>query len=326
MAIIMKRNKLKKISFGIFLFATIFIGLCSTSIAVGTNYQVALNKGTETFLVNKYNERKWELTVDKDLDPDDFFGGDSDDIGAKSRITIRNVDEYKWDLFDALISIFKIDSYIPEDLPISNISLLLLTYLSKDYVEEIYSKKYEVWEAITVKWDFETGVFDETPDEPENIMPIFKNPKDYKDLLDDYNDWALTVNSTMVLLGIEPFPIIDGEDFLWALITSELFTIASPFNSYLTAMIDELDCKHVEAKGNTLIIERKGVKEYNVEVTFNNQGIQSSIIIEDKDGRILYEIIQDNTDTIVLVVMGVIGASVAGVIIVVIRIKKKLKR
>ena len=323
---IMKRNNLKKISFSFFLLAIMFIGLCSTSIAVGTNYQVALNKGTATFTVSKYNERKWKLTVDKELKPNDFFGGDSDDIGAKSKITIRNVENYKWGLSDALISIFKVESYIPNDLPNSNATLLLLYYLSNDYIKVVYPNKYKVWEAITVKWNFETGVFDETPDEPNNIMPIFKNPKDYKDLLDDYNEWALTVNSTMLLLGLEPFPVMNGEDFLWALITSELFTIASPFNSYLTDMIDELNCNNVEAKGNTLIMERKGVEKYTVEVTFNDEGLQSNIVIMNKDGRILYEIIPDYTDTINLIVMGVIAASVVGVLIVVIRKKYKSKR
>ena len=326
MAILMKRNKLKGISFGIFLLATIFLGLCSTSMAANTNYEAVLNKGTATFKVSQYNERKWEDTVDKELEPDDFFGGDSDEIGAKSRITIRNVDNYKWDLFDALISIFDIESYIPDDLPNTTETLLLLTYLSKDYVDEVYSEKYEVWEAITVKWDFEAGEFDESPDEAENIMPIFKDPKDYKDLLDDYNDWAMNVSSIMILLGIEPFPILDGEDFLWALITSELFTIASPFNSYLTTMIDALECDNTEVKGNTLIIEKEGEEDYFVEVIFNDQGIQSSIVIKNDDDRIIYEIIQDNTDFIVLVVIGVIAASVAGIVIIVIKMRKKLKR
>ena len=325
MAITMNRNRLKRISLGFFILSTILIGLCSTSISAYTAYEPALNKGTVAFMVTQYNEGKWEDTVDRELEPDDFFDGDSDEIGARSKITIKNVGDYEWDLYDALIFFFDVESYIPDDLPNKTETLLLLSYLSKDYVDAVYPEEHDVWEALTVKWDFETEEFDESPDDKTYILPIFKEPKNYEDLLDDYNKWALSLNITMILLGIEPFPILDGDDFLWLLITSGIFTIARPFNSYLTTLIDELDCDDAEVKGNTLILEKKGEEEYTVEVTFSDQGMQSSLVIKNDDGRVIYEIIQDNTDMVVLVVSGVIAASVAGIIIVMIRRRKKFR-
>lgn len=326
MAIIMNRNSVKRISLGFFILSTILIGLCSTSIAASTTYEPALNKGTVAFMVNQYNEGKWEDTVDRELDPDDFFDGDSDEIGARSKLTIKNVGGQDWDLYDALIFIFDVESFIPDDLPNKNETLLLMSYLSKDYVDEVYPEEYDVWEALTVKWNFETEEFEESPDEKAYILPIFKNPKDYDDLLDDYNKWALNLTTIMIFLGIEPFPILEGDDFLWLLITSGIFTIARPFNNYLTTLIDKLDCDDAEVKGNTLILERKGEEDYTVEVTFSDQGMQSSLVIKNDEDRVIYEIIQDNTDMVVLIVSGVVAASVAGILIVLIIRRKKFRQ
>ncbi len=326
MAIIMKLNRVKKISLGFFILSTILIGLCSTSIAASITYEPALNKGTVVFMVNQYNEGKWEDTVDRELDPDDFFDGDSDEIGARSKITIKNVGDYEWDLYDGLIFFFDVESFIDDDVLNQTETLFLLSFLDKDYVDELYPQKHDAWEALTVKWDFETEEFDESPDEKTYILPIFKEPKNYDDLLDDYNKWALFLNNTMILLGIKPFPILDGDDFLWLLITSGIFTIARPFNTYLTTLIDELDCDDAEVKGNTLILEKKGEEEYTVEVTFSDQGMQSSLVIKNDEGRIIYEIVQDNTDMVVLIVSGVIAASVAGILIVLIIRRKKFRQ
>ncbi len=322
MVILKNRKRMKRTLLSLFLLGTIFMGLCATSIAASTTYEVALNKGTVTFMVNHYNEGKWENTVDDELGPDDWFGGDSDDIGAKAKLTIRYVDSYKWDLFEVLISIFDVMSFIPDDLSIND-TLLIMAYFSEDSIDDLFPDKYEVWEALTVKWDYTTDGFDEEPDETENLLPIFKDPKDYKDILEDYNRWVLSINFTMVSLGLEPYAILDGDDFLWQLIISGIFTIARPFNTYLKTLINELDCNDVEVKDNTLIMEKKGEEDYTVEVTFSDQGIQSTFIIKNDDDRIIYEIINDDTDFIVLIVLGVMATAIAGIVYVAVIIRKK---
>ena len=313
---------MKRILLGAFLLGIIFMSLYTTNIAANATYEVALNKGTETFMVNQYNEGKWEDIVDDELEPDDWFGGDSDKIGAKSKITIRNVDEYEWDMFEVLMSIFDVMSFIPDDLSIND-SLILMAYFSEDSIDDLYPDKYEVWEALTVKWDYETEEFDEEPDKTENIIPIFKDPKDFKDILKNYNSWALLINFTMAILSLEPYPIFDGDDFLWHLIIRGMLTIARPFNTYLKTLINELDCNDVEVKDNTLIIKKRGEEDYTVEVTFSDQGLQCTFIIKNTDNRIIYEIINDNTDGIILIVLGVITAALAGIVFIVIKRKKQ---
>ena len=325
MAIIRSRNRVKIILFS-FLICTIFTGLISTSNAASTNYAVALNKGTQTYLIEEYDEEEWEDVVDDILEPDDYFDGDSDEVGAKSRITIRNVASYKWDLFDALISIIDILSYIPDDLPINNVTLILIEQLSKDYVDDTYPDKYNVWESFAVKWDFETEEFDETPDESEYIIPIFKDPGDLKDILEDYNNWALKLNLTMISLGLEPFPILDGDDFLWLLITSGMLAIASPFEKYLISVIEELDTEDAKVKENTLILERNGKEDYTVEMTFNDQGFQSNLVVKKDNGRVIFEIAQDDTDIIGLIVAGITAPILVGTAVVFLIKRKKLKK
>jgi len=322
-----KTNKhmLKIISFSLFILSIILIGFSSTSIAASTTYEPAINKGTVTYTVNQYNKEKWEDTVDRELEPDDFFDGDSDEVGARSRVTIKNLGDYEWDLYDALIFFFDVESFIPDDELNQTETLFLLSFLSKDYVDEMFPEEHDVWEALTVQWDFETEEFEESPDDKTYILPIFKEPKNYRDILDDYNEWALSLNITMISLGIEPFPILDGDDFLWLLIKSGIFTIARPFNNYLTTLIDKLGCDDADVKGNTLILERKGEEDYLIEVTFSDQGIISSLIIKNDDDRVIYEIIQDKTDIIALYVfLGAVIAGLLGTIYLLVKRKKSL--
>ena len=316
---------MKRTLLGLILLGTIFVDLGITAIAADTTYEVALNKGTETFIVNQYNEEKWEDTVDDELEPDDWFKGDSDVIGAKSKITVRNVDDYNWDMFEVLISIFDVMSIIPDDLSVND-SLILMAYFSEDSIDDLFPGKYEVWEALTIKWVYETEEFDEVPDETENMVPIFKDPEDFKDILENYNIWATAINSTMISLGLQPYPILDGDEFVWQLIISGLFTIPRPFNNYLTTVIDELDCDDIEVKKNALIIDKEGEEDYTVEVIFNDQGIQAAIIVKTADDRIIYEIVNDNTEILVLVATGIaLVIILTGIIYITIR-KRNLNK
>ena len=326
MVVIRNGKGIKRIFLGFFLLGTIFLSLGVKGIAADTSYEVALNKGTEIFMVNKYNERKWEEIIDNNLKPDDWFEGDSDEIGAKSKITIRNVDEYEWDMFEVLMVMFDVMNSIPDDLPINNNTLILMAFLSEDFIDDLYSDKYQVWEALTVKWSYEIDEFNEEPDDTKNIIPIFKDPKDFKELLENYNEWATMINFTMLSLGLVPYQILDGDDFLWQLIRREIFTIARPFDTYLRAVINELDCKDVEVKEDTLIINKEGEKDYIVEIKFNDQGIRSSFIIKNADDRVIYEIINDTTENIILIATGIaLVTTIAGIVYIAKR-KRKLNK
>ena len=319
----------KRALLAVFLLGTIFISLGATGIAAETTYEVALEKGTELYIVNQYNEDKWEDTFGDELEPDDWFEGDSDKVGAKSRITFRNVGDFKTDTFEAFMTIFDVLDAIPKDLPVNNDTMRLMVFFSEDFIDELYSDKFSIWEAITVKWNYETEEFDQTPDEKVNTVPVFKNIKDIKHILENYNEWAMIININMTLLGLDPYPIMDGDDFLWEFILSGKLAIARPFNKYLKEMIDRLDIDDAEVEGNTLIIDRKAKEDYTVEVSFNEQGIISSFIVKNEDERIIYEIIIDDTYEIILIVLigitGVALAAIVGIIVMLIKRTKEFK-
>ena len=68
----------KRALLAVFLLGTIFISLSASSIAAPTTYEVALEKGTELYIENKYNANKWEDTFGDDVNPEDCFKGDSE--------------------------------------------------------------------------------------------------------------------------------------------------------------------------------------------------------------------------------------------------------
>ena len=321
----------KRALLAVFLLGTIFISLGATGIAAETTYEVALEKGTELYIVNQYNEDKWEDTFGDELEPDDWFEGDSDKVGAKSRITFRNVGDFKTDTFEAFMTIFDVLDAIPKNLPVNNDTLRLMVLFSEDFIDEVYPDKFSIWEAITVKWNYETEEFDQTPDEKVNTIPVFKNIKNIIRILDNYNEWAEVINFNMTLLypAFEPYPFMDGDDFLWKLILSGKLAIARPFNKYLNELIERLDANDAEVKDSTLVIDRKAKEDYTVEVSFNEQGIISSFIVKNEDERIIYEIIIDDTYEIILIVLigitGVALAAIVGIIVMLIKRTKEFK-
>ncbi|MHA1256944.1 MAG: hypothetical protein ACTSPS_15230, partial [Promethearchaeota archaeon] len=190
---------------------------------------------------------------------------------------------------------------------------------------------FNVWEAITVKWNFETEEFDETPDEKVNTLPIFKKMKYFEEILDNYNQWANMSNFKYILtkLGMQPYKQMDGNDFLWQLILSQKLAIARPFNKYLNELIDEIDADDAKIRDSTIKLDRKEKEDYTVEVSFNEQGIMSSFVIKIEDDRVIYEIIIDDTYDIVLFVFigiaGVAGAALVGIIHILTKRTKKFK-
>ena len=331
MSILRKQIGKKRALLALFLLGTIFISLGATGIAAKTTYEVALEKGTELYIINQYNENKWKDTFGNDVKPDDWFKGDSDEIGAKSRLTLRNVGDWKWDTFDALMTIFDVTDAIPKDLQPNNDTLKLMSFFTEELLDTIFPDPFNVWEAITVKWNFETEEFDETPDEKVNTLPIFKKMKYFEEILDNYNQWANITNFKYILtkLGMQPYKQMDGNDFLWQLILSQKLAIARPFNKYLNELIDEIDADDAKIRDSTIKLDRKEKEDYTVEVSFNEQGIMSSFVIKNEDDRVIYEIIIDDTYDIVLIVFigiaGVAGAAIVGIIHILTKRTKEFK-
>ena len=101
----MKRiTKIKII--GVSLLYIIFLGMFSTITMANGNYNVALTKGTEVFTVTTYDEAGWKNTVNSSTTPSNWFEGDSNQTGAKSKNTIKGWNFVTWETYDVFVSLF----------------------------------------------------------------------------------------------------------------------------------------------------------------------------------------------------------------------------
>ena len=90
MVTIKKRKKLK-------LTALVFLGILIINyelyplVLSNSNYALSLEKGSQIFEVVYYDEETWKDTINVASNPTDWFGGESDTIGAKSKTTVLGV-------------------------------------------------------------------------------------------------------------------------------------------------------------------------------------------------------------------------------------------
>ena len=297
---------------GIFL-----MNLCLITIVhADTNYTIALEKGTQVLEVKQYDEQAWKNTVSLTLNPSDWFGGEADKVGAKSKFT-----NLGWGYNDIGAYFVFVDLVIPrEALPI--FSIVENYGYNYTYININFKRYYKIWDFDFSYWSFTTKEFNATPDVFYYDTYIFKNPQDFKTMLDDYNNYSGEINndSTLQSLGYS-FPILSGDDLLWQLITSR-FAIANPINDYLTAITDVLECKNVTIHNNTLILQRSGEQNYSIETTYNIQGTIDSFIVKNSESNIIYKITSFYPRNLFYIILGVITVCVLGLAIIII-IKKR---
>ncbi|MHA1294420.1 MAG: hypothetical protein ACTSQJ_17390 [Promethearchaeota archaeon] len=309
----------KVILLNIWLFAVILIGFIAISNANDSTYQLKVNKGTLTTKIEKYDKNAWKDSINSSYGPKDWFNGDADETGAKKKITIRSIDEVKYSTYDIWFNFFL--SYIPEEV----LGLLMsdpdqFGFTEKN-INNNYDKKYNAWEILYVEWKYTTEEFDEEAD-ISNFKSIIKNPEDFKIMLDDFNDWTEDINILLQLFSLK-ISEVNEEDFLWNMLLDGLF-IAGPINQYIEDLIDALEVEKITVEDNNILIEKTGKEEFNVEILYNSQGLQSSFTIKDNDGNIIYQIVSDNSNEITLILtISIVIGGIIGIVIISIKRKKR---
>ncbi len=298
--------------------STMFLATSVNVIAAETTYQTKINKGTDTYVVSTYDKESWKKTIGSDSNPSDWFGKNADKVDAKSKSTIKTWFNRKFGTFDALT-----------DILLSEEVLMLLLFnqsffgFTEEEINKNYPNEYELWRAFYSKWDFTTEEFDVQEDSNSEFILIFKNPKDLKDILSDYNAWISDINTLLILYGATLEPL-NGDDFLWNFVISEKLSIGAPFDNYLTDLVDGLDCKHATAEGSILIFEKKGKTDYEVDIVFSERGTISSFIVKNEERDIIYELTSTNSNNTMIPVFIILLCSVAALTIVAIFWKKHL--
>jgi hypothetical protein len=134
-------------------------------------------------------------------------------------------------------------------------------------------------------------------------------------MLDDYNTIAEDLNGIPAISPLgDTFPNVSADEFLWKLIFSG-FATAGPHGNYLESLVSELGCQNTSVSGSTLIIERYGITNYTVEISYGERGTMSSFTVKDISGEIIYKITSSNTEWLFYLIL--IIASVSSVVFVV---------
>lgn len=317
------KNKTKTILLSLSLLSIILLGVLSSSISASVTYQLNLSKGTDEFTVEVYNDTDWKTTVDTSLTPIDWFGGEANVTNAKSKVTLKGWTTNTWRVYDVLTSII-----MPEYFNFIEIGIILGTIGSQGYnetsINESYSNNFSSWFGLRAVWSYTTKTYEENPNTNDGVI-ILQDPLDAKAMLDDYNTLAAEFNVNPIINMSVLFPIVNADAFLWYLIFNGL-AIAGPQNDYLDSLVTELGCENTTVSGTKLIIERYGLTNYTVEISYGEKGMMTSFTVKDVDGNTIYQITSSNSEWLFyLILIIAVVCSVAIIVFVIIR-NKKLKK
>ncbi len=319
----MIHRKIKNNLLIISIFITIIFGMFSTVVSASLSYQSTLAKGTDDYLVNQYNDAAWKTTVNNSSNPSFWFEGDANITGAKSKTTILGWNDVVWQTWDVFTSLFMSEYYSFEDI----LALLnIMDYLgyNETTINANYTESYSMSYGARAVWNFTAGAFLEPPSYSEGIM-VFKDPLDFKTMLDDYDTIAAELNNNIPIQMIGAFPNLTADDFLWQLALNG-FAVASPQQAYLTDLIAELGCENATSTGNTLIFERYGETTYIVEIVYGGEGTMSSLSVKTTDDTVIFRIVSTNSEWIFFVIIAIILINIAALTVVLILRKRKLNK
>ena len=317
------RNRVILLTLG--LLGLLMFGFSFTAVAATPNYQLTLTKSTEEYTVVKYDASAWKATVSPTSSPKQFFHGDANVTGAKSKQTVKGWVDTTFSTYQAMLSLyFSLSEYISW-LTFNN--SFVAAGFNETAINEKYPNEYAVWSGISAEWYFTKGAYPETPN--NTVLPIvmMKNPSNYKSILDDCNSIVDEIWNDTSLTFIHSYfpPNKTADEFAWQLITYG-FGVLSPRDTYLETLITNLGCVNTTASGSTLIFSKTGVTDYSIVVSYGSNGILSAFAVKNASGDIIYQITSSNTDWLFYTLLfSFIGVMVAVIVFLVVR-KRKLRR
>ena len=299
------------------------IGILSTSIVASTTYQHTLTKGTDDFVVEIYNGAEWKTTVDSTLTPSDWFEAEANITNAKSKVTLLGWIPITWDTWDVFTSIFMREIFNSTDYGTLLTRMNLNGYNETD-INANYTTNYNFLLGLRSLWNYTSTEYEEDPKLAPDRILIFSDPLKFRVMLDDYNALAEDLNGNFAIqfTGLS-FPNVSADEFLWKLIFSG-FATAGPHGTYLESLVSELGCENTTVSGSTLIIERYGITNYTVEISYGEKGTMSSFTVKDISDEIIYKITSSNSEWLFYLLLITISAvSVALVVFAVVKGRKR---
>jgi hypothetical protein len=308
------------------LLGIIFFGFLSTAISASTTYQLGLRKSTDEYTIIQYDDDGWKATINPASNPKEYFEGDANVTGAKSRQTIKGWADQTYTTYDALLSLFfEIFEYLAWNFTYQ--ANLTAAGYNEATINANYTNTFNAWYGVSAEWWFTDGEFEETPNNILSPIIIMKDPSDFKSILDDcnaiiediLNDPRIDINLKFLLSNKT------ADEFLWQLAFKGL-AIAEPQTDYLESLVNELGCKNVTVSGSSLIIERYGLTNYTVEISYGEKGMMSSFTVKDIDGVTIYQITSSNSEWLFYLILIIVAVSAVAIVTFLIIRKKRLHR
>ena len=278
-------------------------------VSSNSNYAFSVEKGSQIFEVEYYDDEVWKDNINTTSNPTDWFGGKSDTIGAKSKATVLGVHEGGSSTFGMFLKLF----FNWFDV---NTSFLWQHGYDQMFFSNHYPGDYNPWYPQLTSWSFGSEPFSNYSNRKIHEIEsfLFKEPLDFQRILSDYNDFVAVVNNDTVLQAVNfSMSILNGDDFLWHFILDR-YVMVNPINNYLTEVINILECENVSVQENILTFMRFGEKAYIMEFTYNSQGSLDTVIVKDNDSNLIYKITSTNLKFVVYIVIGISSGAILGLI------------
>lgn len=307
------------------LLGIIFFGFLSTAASASTTYQLGLRKSTDEYTVIQYDDDGWKATIKPVSNPKEYFEGDANVTGAKSKQTIKGWVDQTYTTYDALLSLyFAIFEYIAWNTFQGN---LTAAGYNETTINANYTNTYNAWYGVSAEWWFTDGEFEEKPNNTLSPIIIMKDPSDFNSILDDcnaiiediLNDSTIDKNLKFVLSNRT------ADEFLWQLAFKGL-AIAEPHGNYLESIVSELGCENASVSGSTLVFERYGLTNYTVEISYGDKGIMSSFTVKDLSDTVIYQITSSNSEWLFYLILIIVSASSVALVVYVVFRNWKRKR
>jgi hypothetical protein len=319
-------NKNSKIHIiGMLLFCIIFLGMFSTVTIANGNYNVALTKSTEIFTVSHYDDAAWKTVVNSSTSPSNWFEGETNHTGARSKYTVKGWNYVTWESYDVFVSFFLPALFESEEIIPLLVLLNNLGY-NETTINANYTNSYNLWFGLRALWNFTIGSFEEDPSEPNDPLLIFQNPTDIDEILNDYNNLSAKLNSNIAIqMSGFTFPILDSDEFLWLFVFNGL-ALGTPIKSYLGDLITALNCQNATVNNNILTIHRVGETNYNIEIAYSSKGTMSSFTVKDIGSSVIFQIIATNSDWIFYTVVIISAICIGGIGVSLIIWRRKINK